>query len=106
MNALGVQCNGKRGDYCMKRVPLQVRINQETKEAAVLTCTELGLSISDAINVFLTAFVKCGGFPFDVQTGNSSDIKMLSYGLSLKEIVDRYDIKPEDLDGWEDVEIE
>lgn len=90
----------------MKRVPLQVRINQETKEAAVLTCTELGLSISDAINVFLTAFVKCGGFPFDVQTGNPGDVKMLSYGFPLKEIIDSYGIRPEDLDGWEDVEIE
>lgn len=42
----------------------------------------------------------------DLQTGNPGDIKMLSYGFPLKEIIDSYGLRPEDLDGWEDAEIE
>lgn len=106
MTAISIKCNGKRGDIDMKRVPLQVRINAETKEAATLTCDELGLSISDAVNVFLTAFVRCGGFPFDVQTDRINNKHILSNGATFEEVMNKCNIKPEDLEGWEDIEIE
>lgn len=100
-----IQCNGKRGKENMKRVPLQIRVSPETKEAAATTCEELGLTISDAVNVFLKAFVRNGGFPFDVQTETAEERRMLAYGTSLKDVMEKNEIKPADLDGWEDVEI-
>lgn len=37
---------------------------------------------------------------------DTEDEKMLKAGIPLERIIEEYDIKPEDLKGWEDIEIE
>lgn len=37
---------------------------------------------------------------------DTEDEKMLKAGISLDKIMEEYDIKPEELKGWEDIEIE
>ena len=37
---------------------------------------------------------------------DTEDEKMLKAGIPLEKVMEEYDIKPKDLKGWEDVEIE
>ena len=47
--------------------PLNVRVDKADKEQFVSTASELGISPSSAINIFVRKFNECGGFPFDVR---------------------------------------
>lgn len=49
---------------------LHVRIEPKIKEKAEKTLNSLGLSISDAINVFLTQVILNGGIPFEIKNPN------------------------------------
>lgn len=46
---------------------LNVRVNKQQKEAAEKIFKELGLTLSDAVNVFLNQAIRRNGFPFDVK---------------------------------------
>ncbi|MCD7879545.1 MAG: type II toxin-antitoxin system RelB/DinJ family antitoxin [Candidatus Gastranaerophilales bacterium] len=56
-----------------------VRIDENLKEQFDKLCSELGLSMSAAINIFAKAVVRHKGFPFDVSinTPNSETIKAI-----------------------------
>lgn len=43
--------------------PLNVRVDKADKEQFVSTASELGISPSSAINIFVRKFNECGGFP-------------------------------------------
>ena len=49
---------------------LHVRIEPRIKEKAEKTLNSLGLSISEAINVFLTQVVLHDGIPFEIKKPN------------------------------------
>lgn len=51
----------------MATVSTQVRIDETTKKQAVELLEGLGLSLSDAINMFLKQVVLQEGIPFDVK---------------------------------------
>ena len=58
---------------------LHVRIEPKIKEKAEKTLNSLGLSISDAINVFLTQVILNGGIPFEIHgCGKTSIAKVIS----------------------------
>ncbi len=44
-----------------------IRLDEGTKESMEEICRSLGISMSSAFAVFAKAFVRCGGFPFDVR---------------------------------------
>lgn len=48
------------------------RTNAKTKEAAAKVYARWGLSLSDAINVFLVKSVEVGGLPFSMRPDNPS----------------------------------
>lgn len=48
----------------MANVTVQARINPELKEAADATLAAIGLSIAEAIRLFLQQTVNSGGLPF------------------------------------------
>ena len=48
-------------------IPTQIRIEESTKKQAVELLAGLGLSLSDAVNIFLKQILLRGGIPFDVK---------------------------------------
>ena len=48
------------------KVTLTITVDPETKEAAERVCEELGLSLNDAINVFLKQVVIQKSIPFPI----------------------------------------
>lgn len=51
----------------MATIPTQIRIDEETKKQAVELLSGLGLTLSDAVNIFLKQILLRGGIPFDVK---------------------------------------
>ena len=51
----------------MTTIPTQIRIDEETKKQAVELLAGLGLSLSDAVKIFLKQILLRGGIPFDVK---------------------------------------
>ena len=50
-----------------------IRLDEETKNNMDRLCESLGLSMSAAFNIFAKAFVRNGGFPFEVKCAPASD---------------------------------
>ena len=57
----------------MAQATFSIRMDEETKQRMDILCDSLGVSMSAAFNVFARAFVRDGGFPFDVKLGRVSD---------------------------------
>ncbi len=55
---------------------LHIRIEPRVKEKAEETLSELGLSISDAINVFLRQVIINDGIPFEIRKANYNRITL------------------------------
>ena len=65
------------------KTQLQLRIDENTKKEASDLYQDLGLTLSDAVNVFLKRSVSVGGFPFEV--------RKTQYELRMDEISSEYD---------------
>lgn len=50
-----------------------IRLDEETKKNMDDLCESLGLSMSAAFNIFAKAFVRDGGFPFEVRCAPATD---------------------------------
>ena len=50
-----------------KNNTLHIRVNEDVKERAENTLNVLGISISEAVNMFLHQIPLVGGLPFDVK---------------------------------------
>ena len=61
------------------------RTNAKTKEAAAKVYARWGLSLSDAINVFLVKSVEVGGLPFSMRSEDPSyeQVRKLSFRAPL-----------------------
>lgn len=46
---------------------LNIRVDDEIKKQAEQVCTQLGTSMSNAVNMFLCGMVRHNGFPFDLK---------------------------------------
>ena len=67
-----------------KNTVFQLRMNKEIKEAAEELFSRCGLTLSDALNLFIQQSLNCGGIPFEI-TGFSHPIskrRALDYLLS------------------------
>lgn len=73
---------------------IQVRIDAKTKEAARKTLSQLGLDMSSAVKLFLTAVVNSQSIPFDIRTKNgftlAQEQALVSETNSAKEKGKRY----------------
>lgn len=82
---------------------LHIRIEPSVKEKAEETLSELGLSISDAINVFLRQVIINDGIPFEIRKANYNRITLKAMDDAKKqknvsEIFDNVDEMFEELD--------
>lgn len=51
----------------MTQVTFSIRLEEDVKNEMNVICDSIGISMSTAFNVFARAFVRNGGFPFDVE---------------------------------------
>lgn len=51
-----------------KNANLYIRIDQEVKSEAEQLFSSFGITVTDAVNIFLHKSIMVGGLPFDVRT--------------------------------------
>ena len=68
---------------------IQVRVDSETKEAAVSLFEALGMDLSTAIRSFLKKAISEGGMPFDMKLDEST-LKAMAAVRSMRETSERY----------------
>lgn len=66
-----------------------IRLEEETKASMDVLCEALGLSMSAAFNIFAKAFVREGGFPFEVKFSTSKE-PMDSFWAARKALNEKY----------------
>ena len=57
---------------------LQVRIDPETKSQATALFDDLGMTISDAVTLFIHQSIRTGGLPFSVDLSRKTDNNVIS----------------------------
>ena len=70
-----------------------IRLDEETKKSMDDLCESLGLSMSAAFNIFAKAFVRNGGFPFDVKYVATSE-PMESFWAARRILRDKFPEEP------------
>jgi len=68
----------------MSDVSLCIRCDRKTKEQVKAICSELGIGLSSAVNIFFRRFIAHNGFPFRV-TNNEADDYNAETKAALKE---------------------
>ncbi len=58
----------------MATTNLNIRTNKEIKEQADTICSELGLNMTTAVNMFLRAMIRENGIPFELKLGEPNSI--------------------------------
>ena len=67
----------ERGTHMPKTANINVRIDPEVKKEAENVFSSFGITLSDAINIFLRKSIMSGGIPFDLRRNVSSAAKRL-----------------------------
>ena len=70
----------KKGDFSMaKNANLYIRVDQGIKDQAEEIFSNFGITVTDAVNMFLYKVIMVGGLPFDVRipTPNTETLEAL-----------------------------
>ncbi len=76
-----------------KNETIHVRVNEKVKDSAEATLDALGISISEAINMFLCQVSLVGGLPFDVRLPVPERVRV----NTRKELEEKLDKAQEDI---------
>ena len=57
----------------MVQSTFSIRLEDDVKNDMNAVCESIGMSMSTAFNIFARAFVRSGGFPFDVRIQSERD---------------------------------
>ena len=63
---------------------LQVRIDGQLKKEVEALYDRLGISIADAVRMFVVQSIEVQGLPFEVKSGFSPKKKLYAYGIANK----------------------
>jgi len=63
---------------------LHIRVEPDVKKAVEATLSQLGLSTSEAVNVFLRQVILKGGLPFDVRLPIYNDETIAAFEEAIK----------------------
>jgi DNA-damage-inducible protein J len=80
---------------------LKVRVDQDVKDRASELYAHWGLSLSDAVNMFLSQSVDCDGLPFELSRRKNLSLAP-GYQALRPQIVDGAALVPADWDDPED----
>ena len=78
----------------IKDARVNVRTNEAIKASAIDVLSELGMSLSDAINILLNQIVNTNGLPIDLNVPNKETVEAISEvenGLVNENIYDSVD---------------
>ena len=70
-----------------KTANLNIRIDPETKSQAEVLFSNFGLTVSDAVNVFLHQSILYGGIPFELKIPNKETMEVLKEVSERKNLV-------------------
>jgi DNA-damage-inducible protein J len=73
----------------MTQSPTTIRLDNDKKEEFTRLCTDMGLTVSGAINIFVTKVLQCRGIPFEISAEQDplySDYNMTFLRKSISEI--------------------
>ena len=70
-----------------KTANLNIRIDPETKSQAEVLFSNFGLTVSDAVNVFLHQSILYGGIPFELKIPNKETLEVLKEVNERKNLV-------------------
>ncbi len=84
----------------MSTTNLNIRTNKEIKERADKICSELGMNMTTAVNIFLRAMVRENGIPFELKLDmpNSVTVAAIEEGRRIA-----YDKKHKGYSNMEDL---
>lgn len=71
-----------------KNTVFQLRMNKDVKAAAEELFSRCGLTLSDALNLFIQQSLNFGGIPFEITGSSQSITKRQALDLLLKELDD------------------
>jgi DNA-damage-inducible protein J len=83
----------------LKSTDVRCRIEEDLKERATAVLSACGLSISDAMRLFLRQVVETRGLPFEVKLPSEKTARALAEANEIRRRFDSIDELFEDLDG-------
>lgn len=83
----------------LKTTDVRCRIEEDLKEQATDILKACGLSVSDAIRLFLRQVVATEGLPFEVRVPSQKTSRALAQAREIRSRFDSIDALFEDLDG-------
>jgi DNA-damage-inducible protein J len=85
----------------LKNTDVRCRIDEDLKERVTAVLDACGLTISEALRLFLLQVVEKQGLPFDVRAPSAKTALALSQAREIRSRFDSMDELLEDLDGKE-----
>jgi len=85
----------------LKTTDVRCRIEEDLKERATEVLKACGLSVSDAMRLFLRQVVETQGLPFDVRVPSEKSVRALQQAREIRSRFDSIDELFKDLDGQE-----
>lgn len=70
---------------------LNVRVDPETKSQAEVLFSKFGMTVSEAINVFLHQSIMYGGIPFELRVPNKETREVMEDVLNHRNLVGPFD---------------
>ena len=67
LKCVHMKYNKRKGDIMAKTAAISMRVDPAVKSDAESIFSSFGLSLADAINVFLYKSIQVGGLPFDLR---------------------------------------
>jgi DNA-damage-inducible protein J len=83
----------------LKTTDVRCRIEEDLKESATAVLRGCGLSVSDAMRLFLRQVVATQGLPFEVRVPSEKTRRALSQAREIRRQFDTVDEMLRDLDG-------
>lgn len=76
------------GGFLMAQSQINVRIDSDTKKDAERVCSDIGISLSSAINIYLKKIVRENRIPFELEADSFYSPKNLE---KLEQLIDDYE---------------
>lgn len=86
----------------LKNTDVRCRIDEDLKERVTAVLGACGLTISEAMRLFLLQVVEKQGLPFEVRVPSEKTARALAQAREMRSRFDSMDEMLEDLDGKED----
>jgi DNA-damage-inducible protein J len=77
----------------IKDTAIRVRINHKTKDCAEKVLKNMGITMSQAINIYLFQIISHGSIPFNIEIPNKETIKVIKEARAKKGLIKSKNMK-------------